>query len=127
MMTYMCLKIAHLNVRGTITLIDCALFKFTLALWKLLILEFLLGMSETFLCPVSAFQGKIVLLLDALQLLMLFVVTLAYLERKLFFLVIFYNYTSLIIKILIVLKLNFFLTSYVVVFGLIQLLLLSKL
>jgi hypothetical protein len=49
----------------------------------------------------SAFQAKIALLLSALQLLMLFVGTLMYLEPKLFFLIIFYSGTFLIIKILI--------------------------
>jgi hypothetical protein len=51
--------------------------------------EFLLGMSETFLCSLSAVQVKSVLLV-ALQRLMLLVRTLTQLERKLFLLIIFY-------------------------------------
>jgi hypothetical protein len=48
--------------------------------WKLLVLEFLLGTSENFLCSDSAPQVKIVPLLDALQLLFLFAETLTCLE-----------------------------------------------
>jgi hypothetical protein len=54
----------------------------------------------------SALQVKIALLLDALQMLMLFVGTLTYLEPKPFLLIIFYDNTSLIIKILIVFNKN---------------------
>jgi hypothetical protein len=76
------------------------LFKFTLVLnsvlfWKLLVFEFLLGVSETFLCMVSALQVKSVPVLDALHLLM-FVGMLMYLEPKLFFLFIFYSGTFLL-------------------------------
>jgi hypothetical protein len=52
------------------------LLKFTLVLnsallfWKLLVSEFLLGISETLLCSVSAPHVKIVPLLDVRQLLM---------------------------------------------------------
>jgi hypothetical protein len=61
-----------------------SLLKFLLALrsvlfQKLFVFEFLLGMSETVLCSMSALQIKIVLL-DLLQMLMLFVGTPAYLE-----------------------------------------------
>jgi hypothetical protein len=69
------------------------LFKLTLILnsvhlfWKLVVFEFLLGVSVTFLCSLSALKVKIVPLQDALQLLMLFVGTLAYLEPKLFILI----------------------------------------
>jgi hypothetical protein len=45
-----------------------------------LVLEILLGTSETFLCPMSAFHLTIIVLLQALQLLMLFVGTLACLK-----------------------------------------------
>jgi hypothetical protein len=70
-----------------------------LLFWKLLAFEFLLGASQILLCSVSAPLVKIVLVPDALQLLMLFVRTLMYLEPKLF-VVIFYNGTFLITKIL---------------------------
>jgi hypothetical protein len=58
------------------------LFKFTLVLnsvlllWKLLVFEFQLGISETLLCSVSASHVKIVPLLDVYQLLMFFLWTL---------------------------------------------------
>jgi hypothetical protein len=72
----------------------CSLFTFTLALnsilfWKLLVFEFLLGISENFPCSLSAVLANIVLL-DALHLPMLFVETLTYLKTKLFLLIIFY-------------------------------------
>jgi hypothetical protein len=76
----------------------CLLFKFTLALnsalpfWKLLVSEFLLGISETLLRSTSAPQVKIV------SLLMLFVGTLTYVEPKLFFLIIFHNGPCIILK-----------------------------
>jgi hypothetical protein len=41
---------------------------------KLLVFEFLLGISENFLCKMSALEVKFVPLLDALQLVMLFFV-----------------------------------------------------
>jgi hypothetical protein len=43
-----------------------------LPFWKLLVSEFRLGISETLHCSMSALQVKIVPLLDAYQLLMLF-------------------------------------------------------
>jgi hypothetical protein len=52
-------------------------FKFTLVLnsvllfWKLWLFEFLLGISESFLCSMAAFRVKIVPRLDELQLLIL--------------------------------------------------------
>jgi hypothetical protein len=64
-------------------------FQFNLALnsvllfWKLLVFEFLLGVSQNFVCSVSVFLAKTVILLDALQLLVLFVGTLIYFEPKL--------------------------------------------
>jgi hypothetical protein len=54
------------------------LLKFTLALnsvllfWVTLVFEFLLDISDTFLCSMSVLVVKIVPLLDALQLIMLF-------------------------------------------------------
>jgi hypothetical protein len=72
----------------------CSLFKFALALnsdllfWKLLVFKFLLRISENFLYSMSAILVKIVLLLDALQLIMLFAGTLTYLEANLFLLII---------------------------------------
>jgi hypothetical protein len=53
--------------------------KFTVAqysvilFYKSLVLEFLLGISDTFVCSLSALLVNIALLLDELQLLMLFV------------------------------------------------------
>jgi hypothetical protein len=90
----------------------CFLLKFTVVLnrvllfWKLLAFEFLLGTSETLLCSVSAPQADIVLLLDVLQLLMLFAGILTYLEPNLFSLITFYesnyNYYFIIIIIIII-------------------------
>jgi hypothetical protein len=59
--------------------------------WKVLISEFLLGISETLHCSMSALQVKIVLPLDAHQLLMLFARTLTYSETETFTLINFYN------------------------------------
>jgi hypothetical protein len=73
------------------------LFKSTFVLnsaiqfWKLLVSEFLLGISETLHCLLSALQVKIVPLLDAHQLLMLFARTLTYSEPETFTLIICYN------------------------------------
>jgi hypothetical protein len=56
--------------------------KVALLFWKLLILEFLLGISETFLYVVSALQGqKLSFWLDVLQQVMLFVATLTYWKK----------------------------------------------
>jgi hypothetical protein len=73
------------------------LLKFTLVsnsalpFWKLSVSEFLLGISETLLCSMSAPHVKVVSLLDAHQLLMLFARTLTYLEPGTFSLIVFYN------------------------------------
>jgi hypothetical protein len=82
------------------------LFKFTSVLnsaflvWKMLVFEFLLGMSENLLFSMSALQVQIVLFfLEELQLLMLIVGTVTYLEPKLFLLTIFYSGTFVTIKI----------------------------
>jgi uncharacterized protein (DUF486 family) len=61
-----------------------------LPFWKLSVFEFLLGISETFICSVSAVNLKTVLQ-DVHQLLMLSAGTLMYLKQKLFPLVISYN------------------------------------
>lgn len=82
-----------------------SLFKFALALnsallfRKLLGPEFLLRISENFLCSILALTVETVLLLDALHMLIFFLGTLAYLESKLFLLIVrvFYNCISLII------------------------------
>jgi hypothetical protein len=77
-----------------------SLFKFILVLksvlpfWKLLVLESLLGFSETFLRSISALQLKNALLLDVNQLIMLSAGTLIYLKQNLFISVIFYNYNN---------------------------------
>jgi hypothetical protein len=70
-------------------------FKFTFAInsgilfWKLLLFKYLLSISENFPCSISALQVKTVLLLDALHLIMLFVGMMAYVEPKMFLLIIF--------------------------------------
>jgi hypothetical protein len=80
------------------------LFKFTLVLnsvllfRQLLVFEFIPGTLETLLCSVSAPQVRIVPLLDALQLLMLFAGVLAYLESKTFSLIMFYNGPCIVLK-----------------------------
>jgi hypothetical protein len=58
---------------------------------KLLVFEFLLGISGGLLCSMSAPHVKIVPLLDVRQLLMLFAGAMTYLETRTFFLIIFYN------------------------------------
>jgi hypothetical protein len=62
------------------------------------VFEFLVGISETFLCLLSALIVKFLLLPDTLQLLMLYGGTLTYLEPNLFLLIIFYNLHFLIIN-----------------------------
>jgi hypothetical protein len=91
-------KIAH--IRGYVTSMLCALFKFTLVLnsvlfWRLLIFEFLL-IYQNYLCSISAVVKTV--LLDALQLQMLSVGTLTYLEPKMFLLIMFYNLYFLVIN-----------------------------
>jgi hypothetical protein len=54
----------------------------------------------------SKFSLQKIVLLEALQLLMLFVRTLTYFEPKLLLLIIFYNGTFLILKILIIFSMN---------------------
>jgi hypothetical protein len=71
-----------------------------------IVFELLLSISENFLSAMSTLLAKTVPLLDALQLLMLFVQTLTYLVPNLFLLIIFYNLYSLIIKTLTVIKIN---------------------
>jgi hypothetical protein len=97
------------------------LFKLTLdyiflLFWKLLLFEFLLCISENFLCTMSAFPVKIAPLLDVLQLLMFFVPTLTYLVSNMLVLIIFYNVTFLIIKILIAFKMNVFMCMYIYIY-----------
>jgi hypothetical protein len=65
--------------------------KSALLFWKVLISEFLLGISEIVYCSMSAPRVKIVPLLDVHQLLMLFAETLTYSEPRTFSSVIFYN------------------------------------
>jgi hypothetical protein len=62
-----------------------------LLFWKLLDSEFLLGISETLQCSMSALQVKIVSLLDAHQPQILFARTLTYSELETFALIICYN------------------------------------
>jgi hypothetical protein len=73
------------------------LLKFTLVwnsalpFWKLLVSEFLLGISETLHCSMSAPHVKIIPLLDVHQPLMLFAGTLTYSGPETFSSVVFYN------------------------------------
>jgi hypothetical protein len=73
------------------------LFKSTLVLnsalpfSKLLVSEFLHGISETLHCSMSALKVKIVPLLDVHQLIMVFARTLTYSEPETFTLINFYN------------------------------------
>jgi hypothetical protein len=82
-------------------------FKFTLVLnsvlvfWKLLVFEFLHGITETLLCSMSASHVKIVPLLDVHQPLMLFAGTLIYSKRKKFSLIIFYKTLLLLLLLLL--------------------------
>jgi hypothetical protein len=61
--------------------------------WKLLVLEILFGVSETLCCSVSAFQEIIALLLGALDLGMLFALTLINLILKMILFMVFYDHT----------------------------------
>jgi hypothetical protein len=71
-------------LKSTVVLNSALLF------WILLVSEFLLGISETLHCSMSALQVKIVSLLDAHQPLMLFARTLTYSEPETFALIICY-------------------------------------
>jgi hypothetical protein len=62
-----------------------------LLFWKLLVSEFLFGISEISHCSMSAPRVQIVPLLDVHQLLRLFAETLMYSELGTFSFVIFYN------------------------------------
>jgi hypothetical protein len=82
------------------------LFKITLVLisvvfWKIVTFDCVRGISETFLCLTSPLLVKTVLL-DSLQVPLLSAGLLTYLRPKSFPLIVFYNRTLLIIKILIV-------------------------
>jgi hypothetical protein len=74
------------------------LLKFTFVLnsvlvfWKLLVFEFLLGITETLHCSMSVLHVKIVLLLDVHQQLMLSARMLKYSEPRTFTLIIFCCY-----------------------------------
>jgi cytochrome b subunit of formate dehydrogenase len=89
-----------------------SLFKFTLALnsvllfLKMLVFEFLLGISGIFLCSTSLSSSKNCPSARYASVLMLFVGTLTYLGQKLFLLIVFYSSTFLIIKILTVININ---------------------
>jgi hypothetical protein len=63
--------------------------------WKLLASEFLLGISETFLCSMSAPRVKIVPLLDVHHLLILSARKLTYLDSGTFSFVIYFNISKL--------------------------------
>jgi hypothetical protein len=82
--------------------------KFCLLFWKMLVFEFLFGITETCLSSTSAFERDIIIVLDALQLLILFLWTLPWLETKLFtrILLIFNSSLFLITKTLIVFSMN---------------------
>jgi hypothetical protein len=88
-------------------------FKFTLVLSSVLFLEhlgfkFLLGISEAFVCRMPALKVKVVFLLVAIQLLMLFAGALTYLEPELFVLIRFCNSISLLTKTIIVFIMNIY-------------------
>jgi hypothetical protein len=91
-------------------------------LWSLpfcfqnMVFEFLRGVSEALHCSVSDFLVKPLLLLDGLQLLILFLRTFTYSEPKLFLLIIFYNGPFLIIKALILYKTNVCVYMYVCIY-----------
>jgi hypothetical protein len=73
------------------------LFKFTLVLnsvllfWKLLVFEFLVGISDTLIYSMPVPHVKIVPLLDVHQLLMLFAAALTYSESRTFSFIIFHK------------------------------------
>jgi hypothetical protein len=69
--------------------------------WKFLVFEFLLGISETLLCSMSASQVKIDSLLDVHQLLMLFLESLMYSEPRTVSFIIFYNMSCLLLLVLL--------------------------
>jgi hypothetical protein len=73
---------------------------------KLLVSEFLISISDTLLCSMSALQVKIVPLLDVHQLLMLSAGMLTYLEPETFTLIIFYNMLQLLLLLLLLLILS---------------------
>jgi hypothetical protein len=77
-----------LCVKGGISLMHCSLFKFTLVLNTVLLLWKLFSSPalyvQRFSVPVSAVEVKIVLLLDALQLLKLFVFGKVFLKHILY-------------------------------------------
>jgi hypothetical protein len=81
-----------------------SLFNFAFALksfllfWKLLAFKFLLRTSVTLLSSISVPVVKIVFLLDALQLLMLFPKTLTSLEARPFFVIVLNNDYHFILK-----------------------------
>jgi hypothetical protein len=83
------------------------LFQFTLILisvlpsWISLAFEFLLGISETFLCSMSAPRVRTAHPLNMNQLLMLFAGTLTYSETRKFSLIIFYNMLKFLLLLLL--------------------------
>jgi hypothetical protein len=90
-----------------------SLFCFSFALntvilfWKLLVFEFLLYTSQNFLCSISALRvNNTVFLPDALQLLILFVGTLTYLEPTMLLLITFYNGIFSVLKTLLLFYMN---------------------
>jgi hypothetical protein len=91
-------------VRGGTTSMTSSFLRSTMApdsvllFCRLLIFEFLLGASEILFYLISASQTLMFSLLDALQLLILFSVTLTHSESKLFLLFVFYNDSCFLIK-----------------------------
>jgi hypothetical protein len=81
-----------LNVADT-----CAKENSALLFWKLFVSEFLLGISETLHCSMSAPHVRIVPLLDVHQLLILFAGTLTYSGPGTFSSVVFYNMLLLLL------------------------------
>jgi hypothetical protein len=76
----------------------CSFVKFILVLSSFLLFWKLLGMLEVLLCSISASQIKIVPLLDALQLLIVFAGALTYLKPELFFSIICYSCSFFLLK-----------------------------
>jgi hypothetical protein len=87
-----------------------------LLFWKLLVFEFLLGISETLLCSMSAPHVKTVPLLDVHQLLMLSAGTLTYSEPRTFSSIILYMLQPLTLFILLLHYIRMYVYMYVCVY-----------
>jgi hypothetical protein len=98
--------------------------KFALLFWKLLVSEFLLGISEILHCSMCT-HVETVPLLDVHQLLMLFAETFKYSEPGTFSCVIYYNDIIAVIIIIIIICIIYkYIFNFSILFMLVQLLLL---